>query len=238
MLKLMKLPTAWGLRNASPFNLKAEALLTMSGQAYESIEALPNKGPKGKLPALIDGEQVIGDSSLIQRHLEDKYEARFDDGLSEVELADAVAYRRMAEEWLYFINLWVRWIECPTITRDAFFSGIPWPLRGLVFGRLQKDVKRTLHGQGLGRHTREEIYGFGEEALAAIAARIGSGPFFFGDTPRSVDAALYPQLLNVAEAPYDTPLREAARKHAVLTDYVRRCDQTIFAAREDLPNVA
>lgn len=230
MLQLMKLPTAWGLRNASPFNLKAEALLTMSGQAYETIEALPTKGPKGKLPALIDGDQVIGDSTLIQRHLEDKYEARFDDGLSELELADAVAYRRMAEEWLYFINLWVRWVERPTITRDAFFGGIPWPLRSLVFGRLQKDVKRTLHGQGLGRHSPDQIYGFGRQALAAIATRVGSGPFFFGDTPRSIDAALYPQLLNVAEAPHDTPLRDAARQHANLTAYVRRCDEAIFGA--------
>ena len=68
MLTLLKLPSAWAMRNASPFNLKAEALLKMSGLPHETREAMPSKGPMGKLPALIDGDRVIGDSALIQRH--------------------------------------------------------------------------------------------------------------------------------------------------------------------------
>ncbi|MEO1339368.1 MAG: Tom37 metaxin N-terminal-like domain-containing protein, partial [Myxococcota bacterium] len=130
MLVLMKLPTAWGIRNASAFNLKAEALLKMSGLSYDVVEAMPQKGPKGKMPALVDGEKVIGDSSLIQHHLETVHGAAFDEGLTPRDQADAMAYRKMAEEWLYFINLYVRWIVKPEITRDAFFGAIPWPMRG------------------------------------------------------------------------------------------------------------
>ena len=124
MLKLIVLPTAWGIRNASAFNLKAEALLAMSGLRFEKEEALPSKGPKGKLPALVDGDQTIGDSSLIQRHLEREHAIDFDGGLTPREVADAEAYRRMAEEWLYFIALWGRWLKMPEVTREAFFGSV------------------------------------------------------------------------------------------------------------------
>ncbi len=67
MLTLMKPASAWGMRNASPLNLKAEALLAMSGLPYETREAMPSKGPLGKLPALVDGSRVIGDSARMRR---------------------------------------------------------------------------------------------------------------------------------------------------------------------------
>lgn len=228
MLTLMKLPTAWGIRNASAFNMKAEALLAMSSLSYDTVEALPSKGPKGKLPALIDGDRTIGDSTLIQRHLETTYGIDFDGGLTDRELADAEAFRRMAEEWLYFIALYVRWLVHPQITREAFFGSVPWPLRNMIFGRLQREVRRTLHGQGLARHTREEIYGFGKTAVDALADRIGDGPFFHGGRLRSIDTALYPQIVNITDAPYDTPLRCHARSKANLADYAQRCDAAIF----------
>ena len=227
MLTLMKLPTAWGLRNASAFNLKAEALLTLSGLAFDTVEALPSKGPKGKLPALIDGDRIIGDSALIQAHLERVHRIDFDSGLSPHELADAAAYRHMAEEYLYFIVLYVRWIVHPEITQDLFV-GAPKPIRGLIVRRLQGQVRRTLMGQGLARHSLDEIYGFGVGVIDALAARIGDGPFFFGDRLRSIDAALYPQIVNITDAPYETPLKISAHGHANLLDYVRRCDDTIF----------
>ena len=231
MLTLMKLPTAWGLRNASAFNLKAEALLTMSGLAFGTVEALPSKGPKGKLPALIDGDRIIGDSALIQAHLEEAHGANFDGGLSPRDRADATAYRHMAEEYLYFIALYVRWMVHPEITQDLF-AGVPKPIRGFIVRRLQGQVKRTLVGQGLARHAVDEIYGFGVDVIDALAARIGDGPFFFGDTLRSIDAALYPQIVNITDAPYETPLKARASGHANLRAYVRRCDDAIFGRKD------
>lgn len=228
MLTLIKLPTAWGIRNASAFNLKAEALLAMGRIPFESEEALPNKGPKGKLPALIDGETVIGDSTLIQQYLEKNHGLRIDDGLSDVDLADALAYRHMCEEWLYFIALHTRWLVMPNITEEAFFSSIPGPIRGLVFSSLRRKVKRTLEGQGLARHSFEEIQNFGVQVIDALDARIGQGPFFFGERIRSVDAALYPQLVNIADAPYDTPLKRHTQSKLNLIAYCRRCEKKIF----------
>jgi glutathione S-transferase len=232
MLTLMKLPTAWGIRNASAFNLKAEALLALSGVQFDAEEALPNKGPKGKLPALKTPEGVIGDSAMIHKYLMQKHGFDIDIALTTVQRADALAYQKMAEEYLYFIALYIRWIVEPEETK-IFFAGIPGVLRGFVFGRLQKAVKRTLHGQGLARHSDEEIFAFGKEVLDALDARIGDGPFFFGDAIHSIDAALYPQIVNITDAPYHTGFNEYARSKPRLIAYAKRCDARVFGGKTD-----
>lgn len=231
-MELVILPTAWGLRNASPFNLKAEALLALSGLPHTKREGLPKDGPKGKLPALDLGDRVIGDSSLIQSYLETEHGIDFDGDLTPRERADALAYRKLAEEWLYFANLYVRWVVRPEVTK-AFFESVPAPLRSLVFGLSVRSVRRTLKAQGIGRHTAEEVYAFGIEALDALAVRIGAGPFFFGERFTSVDAALWPQILNVSGAPHDSPLRDHALRLEGLADYCQRCDAHVFGSDGD-----
>lgn len=223
----MKLPTAWGLRNASPFNMKAEALLTLSGVAFDTVEALPFKGPKGKLPALKTPDGVIGDSSLIQRYLEENHGFDLDQPLSERDRADALAYRKMVEEWLYFATLHARWILEPKET-IALLEGIPGAIRPLVFRMLRRRTRQTLHGQGIGRHSDAEILAFGCECLDALDARIGDGPYFFGDTLYSVDAAIYPHIVNLVDAPHRTSLNDHARALPRLVEYAERCDLAIF----------
>lgn len=226
-MELIVLPTAWGLRNASPFNLKAQALLVLSGLDHSIRQGLPKDGPKGKLPAIKIGDRLIGDSSLIQTLLEGERGADFDGSLSSLERAEAEAYRKLAEEWLYFANLYVRWVVRPEITKE-FFNDVPAVLRGIVFGLAVRSVRKTLYAQGIGRHTSDEVYAFGKRALDALAARIGNGPFFFGQRFTSVDAALWPQILNVAEAPHDSPLRDHARSLENLKPYCDRCDAYVF----------
>ncbi len=60
MLELVVLPAAFGMRNVSPFCLKAEMLLTSLELPFTlSEEGDPRKAPKGKLPYLIvDGERL------------------------------------------------------------------------------------------------------------------------------------------------------------------------------------
>ena len=56
MITLIKYAPAFGLADASPFCLKADLLLKMSGLPYKAeIAGDPRRGPKGKLPAIVDG---------------------------------------------------------------------------------------------------------------------------------------------------------------------------------------
>ena len=60
MIKLMQFPRMFGLPNPSPFCIKVEVLLKMAGLAYEcEFVANPGKGPKGKLPAIKDDDEII-----------------------------------------------------------------------------------------------------------------------------------------------------------------------------------
>jgi glutathione S-transferase len=229
MLQIHVIQPAFGLRAASNFSVKAMALLNMAGLPYETFVMTPNKGPRGKLPVLVDNGKVIPDSTHIQSHLENAHGARFDDGLSPRDLADAEAYRKLGEEHLYWAILHVRYFEYPDLTRNAIFDALPKPVRGVVFGMIRRMVRRSLHGHGLGRHTAEEIHALGVRDVNAIAARIGDGPFFFGAMPHSIDAALYPLLESIAVPDMPGPLRNSVINSPTLMNYIKRCDAYFFS---------
>lgn len=206
MLTLLTFAPAGGIACPSPFGLKAEALLAMSGLEYRAKPGLPMKSPTGKLPVLIDGDRTIPDSSLMQRYLETEKDVDFDGHLTDWQRAIAMAFRRTVEEHLYFALVHSRWIMASDTTRDLFFGKAPWPVRTLVFPMLVRRIARDLKGQGLGRHSPDEIARFGVTDLAAIEMAM-EGPFFFGKRPCSLDASLYGSLENIVTVPVNSPLR-------------------------------
>ena len=117
MLTLLTYAPAAGVRCPSPFGLKTETLLVMSGLPYKTKYTIPMKSPTGKLPVLIDGEKTIPDSSHIQRHLETVHGIDFDAHLTDRQIAIAEAFRRMVEEHLYFAVVHSRWIMNSAQTR-------------------------------------------------------------------------------------------------------------------------
>src|SRR5262249_1432920 len=98
MITLIKFPTAFGMPDPSPFVMKVMMLLRMAGLPFETeVARNPGRGPKGKLPAIRDEGELIGDSEIIRWHIERKYAIDLDRGLSPVERATAHAYARMIE---------------------------------------------------------------------------------------------------------------------------------------------
>ena len=70
MITLYQFPPAWGLPNASPFCMKVETYLRMCNLPYTTVNVLnPAKGPKGKLPYITDGSNIVADSGLILDYL-------------------------------------------------------------------------------------------------------------------------------------------------------------------------
>jgi glutathione S-transferase len=70
------------------------------------------------------------------------------------------------------------------------------------------------------------------QTIEALDARISSGPFFFGEKLRSVDAALFPQIMTIADAPYEGPLKRAVRESQGLIAYCKRCEAAIFGGKD------
>jgi glutathione S-transferase len=211
--------------------MKVEVLLKMAGLDYEcELVANPGKGPKGKLPAIVDDGQTIGDSEIIRWHLERKYGIDFDKGLSLAERAIGHAFARMAEERTYWVLVHSRWIEEANwpLFRDTLFASMPGFLRGVLGPPIRKRVRRMLRAHGLGLHSRDELYAMGARDIDALAAGLGAKPFLLGLEPTSVDAAVWPYLIGTLVPPFESPLKQAIKRHANLAEYSERMRARFF----------
>src|SRR5215472_7967718 len=222
MIKLVQFPRMLGLPNPSPFCIKVEVLLKMAGLAYEcEFVGNPGRGPKGKLPAIVDDGEFIGDSEIIRWHLERKYNVDFDKGLGASERAIGHAFARMAEERTYWVLVYSRWIEEANWRqfRDKLFLGMPGFLRAILGPLVRKKVRRMLRAHGLGLHSRDEIYAMGAKDVDAIAVQLGAKSFLLGAEPTSADAAVWPYILGTLVPPMESPLKQAMQKHGNLVEY-------------------
>jgi len=231
MLKLITFKPCLGVRAPSPFALKADALLAMSGLPYEREFGDLRKAPRGKLPVLDDDGRLIPDSDLIRRYLETEKGVNFDSSLTEEQRASATALRGMLEYHFYFIAANFRWGDHPDAIREAFFDLVPKPFRRMVFKGVDRTRKKTMYLQGTGRYTREELIAAGTEDIGAMATLLGDKLYAFGDRPTSIDATLFGALENVIAFDADTPLKQAALKHDSLIAYCDRCRKEFFDDR-------
>jgi glutathione S-transferase len=211
-----------GMISPSPFSVKSLALLELSGLPYTRVDGDPRRAPKRKLPVLEDAGRMVPDSHMIQRHLAAAHGIDLDAGLSPQDRAVSAAFRALIEDQLYWVLVHSRWIDNPEATRAAFFAPLPAALRPVIFALVQRQVRAALHGQGMGRHDRNEIYRFGTEGIGALAGFLGDRPYLMGDRVSAIDTSLFGFLENVLTPPLDTPLKAAVTAHPELTAYHRR----------------
>lgn len=232
MIKLYQFKPAYGLPNASPFCMKVETYLRMAELPYECPRGADlRKAPKGKMPYIEDGSVRVADSTFIIDYLKQKYGDALDAHLSMRERALALAIQRLIEENLYWPAVYTRWIEDAGFakTREVFFGGMPAPLRAIVPHVARRAIRAELHGHGIGRHSREEIYAIGCRDIAALAHLLGDQPFFMGERPTSLDATAYAFLANLLWVPLASPLLDEGKKHANLEAYCQRMKARYFS---------
>jgi len=231
MITLYQFPPVWGLPNASPFCMKVETYLRMTGLPYECRNIVnPAKAPKGKLPFIRDNSKGIADSGFIIEYLKQTYGDKLDAGLDVRQRATAHLIRRTLEEGLYWCALYDRWVvnENWAITGPAFFGTLPRVVRRLVMRIARRAIIRQIHAQGAGRHARAEVYAMGIADIAVIADLLGKNDYFLGSAPTSVDACAYAFTANLLWTPLDSPLTRAAKSHANLVAYAERMKTRYF----------
>jgi glutathione S-transferase len=99
-----------------------------------------------------------------------------------------------------------------------------------VAAQVRERIRSALHGHGLGRHTKEEIYGLGNADLSALSAYLEDRPYFLGEEPTSLDATAYGFLTNILYVGYETPLETHARALPTLRAYCDRIRQRYYSA--------
>jgi glutathione S-transferase len=227
MIRLYVLPLpSWGLQ-LSPFCVKLEFWLRLAGLPFETITKFqPGRAPKGKYPFIVeeDGAAPLGDSGFIIEHLTRKHHVTIDDGLDAHARAQSVALRALIEDQLYFALLYTRWIEADgwAVLKPGAFGTLPLIMRDLIPMLARRGVRKSLWGQGTGRHTAEEVHAIGRAGVDALAELLGSKQFLLADRPHSIDASAFGTLANLAYAPFVGPLNDALVGHANLRAYTDR----------------
>ena len=231
MITLYSFGPGFGLPDPSPFVTKTEVLLKMAKLPYRADTSGFKKAPKGKLPYVDDdGGETIADSTFIRWHLEKKYKIDFDRGLSPEQRAIAWAFEKMLEEHLYWAVVHARWMDDANFAKGpaTFFRAIPAPVRPFLVSIIRRRLRQTLHGQGIGRHSHDEIFALGMRSVDATADYLGTKPFMMGAEPTGLDATAFAFVAGVLCPLFDTPLRSAAERHENLKQYVGRMTDRFY----------
>ncbi len=217
----------FGLPNPSPFCIKLETYLRMAGLAYraETIKGRI-KSATGKAPYIeIDGK-LISDSGLVIEHLERSNGHPVDGRLTLAERAQSLAFQRLMEEHLYHIAGFARWLDpehpAETFNYAQTVIGIKGILGKIIPKFVQKDVKKSIWRQGIGRHPTETIWKLGIDDVNALGHWLGGRAWCFGETPTVLDAVLFSFVASIVRTPWDFPLKAATLKHRNLVDHSQR----------------
>jgi HPt (histidine-containing phosphotransfer) domain-containing protein/glutathione S-transferase len=239
VLRLVQMKRSWGLPNISPACMKLETWLRMTNIPYEVAPLDVANAPKGKIPYVVleDGNR-LGDSTLIIEHLKARYGKDPDAELTTEQRAIALAFRRMMKEDLYWVICYSRYKDASnwSIYRQHLvdsLEGVPPEQRPAIADMYQKLITDQLQGQGMGRHSQEEVYRLGTEDVAAVSDFLGNKSFFMGERPTTVDATVYAYLANILEVPLPSSVKDFGLSRENLVRYLQRMRSRFFP---DLPS--
>ena len=240
MITLHHFGPAFGLPDPSPFCIKMEILLKLSGLPYETRIGDLRRAPKGKLPLIVEDGVTICDSSFIRFHLEERHGIDFDAGLDAERRGALWALEKMLEDQIYWIMVAERWLDDGNFARGPaqFFQPVPAPLRPLVCALVRRKVRRNVDGHGIGRHSPAERLKLAERALDAMVAMLGEHRYFGGDAPVGGDAAPGAFLIAALTPLFDSPFRGLVEQRSALTAYAGRMRERFFAEEQPLRSAA
>jgi len=236
MIELYKFGPGFGLRETGPFALKTLVYMRLAGIEFsEHVEPDPRKAPKNKIPYIRDGDEVIGDSTFIIKHLKSKFGDPLAEGLSETQLATAHAVKVMLEERTYWAGMiYPRWVKTDHHERIAneFFGSIPGFIRMTIFRQIAKGVTKAAKGHGIAYHTDVEIYELGLEDVKTVETLLGKNKFMLGSKPAEIDATVFAFLHGMQAEIFPTPIQAYIAYSKTLSAYLSRMEKTVFGDTE------
>ncbi len=231
MITLYAFGPAFGLPDPSPFVMKADILLKMSGVKYTiDNKTFFKKAPKGQLPYIEDDGKFIADSTFIRWHLEQKYQYDFDAHLSAQEKGIAWAVEKLLEDNLAWVIMDIRWLHKENFIRGSaiFFNQVPWLIRGLTKKIILRQFAKKIKSHGMGLHSQQEILAIATKGIDAIAAILGEKPYLMGDVPCGADASCFAFIEGLLCPHFDTPVRAVIEQYPNLLAYTKRLREKYY----------
>lgn len=218
-----------GWDSFSPFVLQVHRALRLAELPYEihyvDMLKLKQLNPTGQLPVLvIDGENV-NDSTRILHRIEQLRPGSLLGGLDAPGRAEAWLWEEFADTSLYPYVLATRWADDRgwPVPRDAFFGGLPAPLRLFVPGMVRRGVKRKLVERDFLREGLDVCYARLQRVLESLEGRAPAHGFWLGERPTVADLGLFAQLhsLRLPATPFQA---ETIAGHPQLSRWLDRVD--------------
>lgn len=229
LYRLVHFGRALGRPDGSPFCVKAEAYLRLHGVSYETVRGLPMKGPRGQLPVMYHGGEVVAGSQEIVDYLRAQSD-HVDGWLDPAQETSAYHLVKSVEEHLYFLLLYQRWLipENFRVVQQVFFHDLHPLLRFLVSRFARRSARQRTIAQGLGRYSAAEIDRMTYLGLEMLSRSLGSKPFFMGDMPCWVDCSMFGFITNLMIPEFTKGAARWVRDFQNLVDYELRFAQAVF----------
>ncbi len=236
MITLYGFGKHFNVMDPSPFVVKVDLFMRMANIPYQvkhGAEYL-KMSPKSKLPFIDDDGKTIADSTAILSYLTEQYQVTLDAELTPEQKAQAYLITKSLDEGLYWCLVYSRWIldDSWPFTKNAFFSKLPIPLRWLVPSVIRRTVKKNLHGQGVGRHSTEEILAIADKSLQALSTLLADNDFFFGQQHTSFDAVVYSHLCEFIsvqfEGGFESKFTQQAKNYPNLVQFCQRIENKFY----------
>ena len=227
--------------NPSPYPIKLETFMRMAGIKYEADFAKPMSA-KGKSPWMTLNGEDVADSQLCIEHLQKHFGEKADLSrhLSAKERAEARAMRAVLEDHLYFCFVMEKWIFGKRSDILKNMAPLPGPgfLHNFILGRVAGNLKKQCEGQGIGRHSPEQIRAMAKEDLKTISDYLGEKPFMMGDQPTEIDCVVFgfttPIFYTVKEGDKDALLKYVEEECANLKAHNDRIKEKYYSDWEEL----
>lgn len=241
----------------SPYSVKLLMYLRLAGIRHTTNVADIQKAPKSKVPYIQHGENLVGDSQLIIRYLENTFNVKKSaagaveklglshafvpyDQLSPTQKAKADMIRLTCDSDLYWAGISTRWGGAYgmcgdenhwTITVEKLFGDIPALIRPVLVRFIRGSVLRDAYGQGFCRHSPADQKYLVKRALSALSVMLGSGPYFLGKAPSECDCVVYGTIEQyLADYIWSSELGPYVREECPnLVEYCERIKSTVFA---------
>ena len=201
-LVLHQFPAAAGAPSLSPFCVKVHWALRLKKLAYETRDTLfANRvAPRGKLPALAIGDELVEDSTAILERLDAL--APGEPRLYPVE-PEHRAVVDVLEDWgdetLYWYVIHYRWVIDANFARlkHLFFGGQPAALRAVAPIVARRKIVAQARGQGIGRRPAAAVDSEFDHHLTTLDRLLTNHAFLAGNAITAADLAVAAQLVEL-----------------------------------------
>eukprot|EP00743_Colponemidia_sp_Colp-15_P006221 GILK01006692.1.p1 GENE.GILK01006692.1~~GILK01006692.1.p1 ORF type:complete len:314 (-),score=22.73 GILK01006692.1:232-1173(-) len=227
-MKLVLFDAKWDDRCLDPTVLAAQACCRFAGYSLlEDNVRYPAIAAFGQLPVLkLECGDIIPKSEILAKLRET---TSIDSDLGPQQQAEACAFVSLVDSKIrgaLTYELWRQPDNYRLVSRRLYWSTIPFPIS--VYHLCQALWTQRVCGSVI---ERAEAVSLLREALQALSDRLGQADFFFGNSPRSLDAIVYGYLAVIFYTTLPEPnCKPMLTQFQALVAFTERITQRYFSS--------